>query len=254
MLEKIGNCIFDAELYKQSHGFECLDAIGQVAFVNHIHYTGKNRVTESESKIAEWIKEIQIKYNDSSFRIYKQVEADEITIRMHMVRPGVANWMEDGIEINWAIQAMLNGIDSPSLTILAGLGEHNSDIITYFLRTSSELDIGFQNEYDAAKYLIGCCLIDTIQGLIKPIDTCQKITEDVYFHLRNSGFLHEKNLGEKFGIGNFIVNHYDYVSIEHGECWVDSSNRTIPFEKCIKELDDDRLCVAKDWLLRNNKK
>jgi hypothetical protein len=99
MLEKNGNCIFDSELLKHTQGFESLDAIGQEAFVNHIHFDGKNRVTESESKIADWIQEIRTKYNDSKFRIYKQVEADEITIRMHMVRPGVANWIDDGIEI-----------------------------------------------------------------------------------------------------------------------------------------------------------
>lgn len=99
MLEIIGDCIFDSELLKHAHGFESLDAIGQEAFVNHIHFDGKNRVSESDSKIAEWIKEIRANYSDSSFRIYKQVEADEITIRMHMVRPGVANWADDGIDI-----------------------------------------------------------------------------------------------------------------------------------------------------------
>jgi hypothetical protein len=56
-------------------------------------------------------------------------------------------------------------------------------------------------------------LIDTVQGTIQPKDACQKITEDIFYPLRDSEFFNEKNWEEKLGIGQFVVNHYDYDSI-----------------------------------------
>lgn len=157
----------------------------------------------------------------------------------------IINKKSDYDLFNWAIQAILDGFDSLSLHILAGFSEHDSDIKTYFSRTCSELNIGFQNELDAAKYLIECCLNDTIQGSMQPKDACQKITEDIFYPLRDSMFLNEKNWEVKFGINQFIVNYYDY------DQWVDKNDQIIPFDELLRQLDAETLDVAREWILRN---
>jgi hypothetical protein len=39
------------------------------------------------------------RWPDRTFRIYRQVEADEVTFRFHLVRPSLPNWCEKEIEI-----------------------------------------------------------------------------------------------------------------------------------------------------------
>jgi hypothetical protein len=39
------------------------------------------------------------RWPDRTFRLYRQVEAGEVTIRFHLVRPGLPNWCELGTEV-----------------------------------------------------------------------------------------------------------------------------------------------------------
>lgn len=100
MLIQIEECIFDQSELQGAHGFEELDPVGKEAFVNHIHFEGKNRRQESEGIIQGWIKEMKAKFPRKTFRIYKNVGRREITIRFHVVREGVPNWADscDGIQ------------------------------------------------------------------------------------------------------------------------------------------------------------
>jgi hypothetical protein len=99
VLIEVEGCIFDARQLRSSHGFEWLDPVGREAFVNHLHLTGVDRVRAARSVIETWVAEMRSRWPGWIFRIYRQVEADEITIRFHAVRAGLPNWCDDAMEI-----------------------------------------------------------------------------------------------------------------------------------------------------------
>jgi hypothetical protein len=99
LLVELDHCIFDAQLLAQSHGYESLDPIAREAFVNHLHLTGESRVAAADEIIRLWTSEMQSRWPDRVFRIYRHSEAEEITIRFHMIRPELPNWCDEGVEI-----------------------------------------------------------------------------------------------------------------------------------------------------------
>jgi hypothetical protein len=92
-------CIFDKEQLDKSHGYEGLDPIGQESFVNYLHFEGINSKEMSDKILKTWSCELTQKWPSDTFRIYRQTESGEITIRFHKVRPNYANWAEAGVEI-----------------------------------------------------------------------------------------------------------------------------------------------------------
>ena len=98
LIEKDG-CVFDEEQFELSHGYENLDQIGKEAFINHFHLDGPGRLEESEEIIQKWSKEMKEKWPGKIFKIYRQIESDEITIRFHLVRENQSNWCDSGVEI-----------------------------------------------------------------------------------------------------------------------------------------------------------
>jgi hypothetical protein len=98
LIERNG-CIFVEDLLNGAHGFDHLDAVGQEAFVNHVHLGGRDRKKNADSIISEWTKEMRANWKGRVFRIYRDVNLDEIVIRFHLRREGVPNWFELGIEI-----------------------------------------------------------------------------------------------------------------------------------------------------------
>ena len=98
-LVEVEECIFDAGQLRLSHGYEGLDTVGREAFVNHLHLTADDRVSAAAGIIGSWAADMRARWPDRAFRIYRQVEPGEVTIRFHRVRLGVPNWCEDGIEV-----------------------------------------------------------------------------------------------------------------------------------------------------------
>ncbi|HEY2784812.1 MAG TPA: hypothetical protein VGJ05_07540 [Fimbriiglobus sp.] len=98
-LVEIDGCVYDAEQLGRSRGYESLDPIGREAFVNHLHLSGDGREAAAEHVIRAWAAEMRARWADRRFRIYRQSEACEVTIRFHMVRLGVPDWCEGGIEV-----------------------------------------------------------------------------------------------------------------------------------------------------------
>jgi hypothetical protein len=99
MLVEVDGCVYDADEFRRSGGYEREDPVGREAFVNHMHLNGDDRAAEAARVIAAWEAAMREGWPGRKFRIYRQVEAHEVTIRFHMVRPGVPNWSEEGIEI-----------------------------------------------------------------------------------------------------------------------------------------------------------
>ncbi len=98
-LVEVGECVFDARLLEQSHGFEVLDAVGQEAYVNHTHITGKDADRGANRIIESWAAEMRECWPQRRFRIYRQTQETDVTIRFHQVRDGMPNWCEQDIEI-----------------------------------------------------------------------------------------------------------------------------------------------------------
>ena len=93
-LIQVGDCIYDAEQFPHSHGFESLDPVGREAFVNHIHVSGDDRDQVADQIVRDWKAIMLSDWPDQTFRIYRHKIDDEIILRFHSVRPGVANWYD----------------------------------------------------------------------------------------------------------------------------------------------------------------
>jgi hypothetical protein len=98
-LVEVAGCIFDAGQLGLAHGYEGLDPVGREAFVNHLHLADDDREAAATRVIESWAGEMSSGWPDREFRIYRQVEAGEVTIRFHMVRPGLPDWCEEGVEV-----------------------------------------------------------------------------------------------------------------------------------------------------------
>jgi hypothetical protein len=97
-LVEIDRCIFDCAQLRLSRGYESLDPVGREAFVNHLHLTGDERAGAADEVIAGWSDEMRARWPSRTFRIYRVVEPDEVTVRFHAVRPGLVDWCEGGLE------------------------------------------------------------------------------------------------------------------------------------------------------------
>ena len=98
-LVEVDSCVFDAEQFRLSHGFESLDVVAREAFVNHLQLSGEDRAEVAERVIRSWAAEMKARWPGRVFRIYRQVESEEVTIRFHTARPGLPNWCESGVEV-----------------------------------------------------------------------------------------------------------------------------------------------------------
>lgn len=67
--------------------------------MNHLHLTTADRVAAAEQIIRAWAAEMWARWLGHAFRIYRQSDEGEVTIRFHMIRPGLPNWCEEGIEV-----------------------------------------------------------------------------------------------------------------------------------------------------------
>ena len=95
-LIEIDDCVFDEELYQKAHGFDKLDSVAKEAFVNHVHSGGENRYQQAEHQIEKWQKAMLKDFSKHQFRIYIHDDKshDELTIRFHVVRHALSNWVE----------------------------------------------------------------------------------------------------------------------------------------------------------------
>ena len=98
-LVEVDGCVYDEDQFRHSHGFKKLDPLSRETIVNHIHLSGEARDAKAERQIQLWIAELRTRWPEHEFRIYRHLDEDEVTIRFHMVRPGVPNWCESGVEI-----------------------------------------------------------------------------------------------------------------------------------------------------------
>ena len=98
-LVEFDGCIFDQHQLDLSRGFESLDPVAREAFVNHLHIDGEDRHTAADRIIRLWAAEMQARWPDRVFRIYRQSEPSDVTIRFHMVCPELPNWSDSCLDI-----------------------------------------------------------------------------------------------------------------------------------------------------------
>jgi hypothetical protein len=111
-----------------------------------------------------------------------------------------------------ATQAIVDGLDSPSLRILAGLEadpRNNREIESHFRRTCAELNVGYRDKRDAALYLRTLWAGDICEGRIPPFDGCCRIVRQIYYGARDL-FNGENLCGEALGIEDFVGCYYSY--------------------------------------------
>ncbi len=89
-------CVFDRKELPNSHGYRGLDAVGQEAFVNHVHFAGMDRQSQAQKLVQVWSKELRANWPHDRFRIYWCEDDSEITLRFHRVRERMPNWYESG--------------------------------------------------------------------------------------------------------------------------------------------------------------
>ena len=98
-LVEVEGCVFDEGQLGLSRGYEALDPVGREAFVNHMHLASSDRAAAAEQIIGSWAAEMRARWPGRVFRIYRQVEAGEVTVRFHVGRPGLPDWCEGDIEV-----------------------------------------------------------------------------------------------------------------------------------------------------------
>ncbi|MGD9729511.1 MAG: hypothetical protein AB7R40_26295 [Nitrospiraceae bacterium] len=78
--------------------------------------------------------------------------------------------------VEFAVDALECGSDSPSLRILAGLScDNTSEIMAYFYRILSELGIALPEKYDAVMTLAQGIAKEILSGAIRPDDGAKRI-------------------------------------------------------------------------------
>jgi hypothetical protein len=98
-LVEVDGCIYDEQQLRSSHGFESLDPVAREAFVNHLHVSGDDRLAIAGRIVDEWAAEMRRRWPDREFRIYSDLRPNEVLVRFHLVRPGIPNWCDVGLEI-----------------------------------------------------------------------------------------------------------------------------------------------------------
>ena len=98
VLTEMDGAVFDRAQLALSHGYEALDAVGQEAFVNHVHFGGPGRTARANSLVSTWRECMQACGRGRTFRVYTHRKRGEIIVRFHVVRAGVPNWCEPGDE------------------------------------------------------------------------------------------------------------------------------------------------------------
>jgi hypothetical protein len=98
-LVEVDGCIYDEQELRSSHGFEALDPVGREAFVNHRHVSGDDRHVIAGRIVEAWAEEMRRRWPDREFRIYRDRQPNEVLVRFHLIRPGIPNWCEEGLEI-----------------------------------------------------------------------------------------------------------------------------------------------------------
>ena len=99
LLVELEGCVFDADQLRGAHGYVGLDPVAQEAFVNHIHISGPGRSARATALIESWASQLRARWPGASFRIYREVTRNEITVRFHRLRAESPNWAEEGVEI-----------------------------------------------------------------------------------------------------------------------------------------------------------
>jgi hypothetical protein len=143
-----------------------------------------------------------------------------------------------------ATKALLEGIDSPALRVLAGLdtsptlaGEREE----YFGRACTELGIAFKENKEAASYLLESLLTDIREGRMQPYEGCCKIVSEIYYGVPEL-FKGEKVCGESLDIAELVGIYWTYDDLKTKDLM--SKGRFVSKEEGKKILDDGVLAFA----------
>ncbi len=163
------------------------------------------------------------------------------------------NQASDSDLVEAGLQSLEDGLDSPSLRILAGLSD-SYDAVNYFNKACSELGIAFQTSREAANFLIGCWMIEIVKGKIEPMEGCQKIIWKIYYNARDLVIREdEKVAGESIGLSELVGIYWSYDELEYGDKWYEKEKRMVNPMEGRRILDQEVIRIANEWIVMKQK-
>lgn len=145
-----------------------------------------------------------------------------------------------------ATAALVEGIDSPSLRVLAGLDVGptlGGESETYFLKSCAELGIAIPGKKEAALYLLDLWLGDISEGRISPYEGCCKIMVGIYYGVYDL-FPDKALSGDALGISELVGAYWGYDDLEDRAMEYDGN--PVSMEEGRKILDAIVMSCAKN--------
>jgi hypothetical protein len=165
----------------------------------------------------------------------------------------LANYILDNIKLSSmpdaAVQALIEGLDSPSLVKLAGeSGDHSNlfEIEELFRHALSELGLSLPSKEEAAHILISYWAEHIVSGLVQPREGARHILIDVYHKM---DFPNEKMVGEELGINRLLGLAYEYDDLYDG--FIEFEGKPLTREEAFKVLDREVIEASRKYLLDN---
>ena len=109
-----------------------------------------------------------------------------------------------------AAEALVTGLDSPSLRILAGSNSTDppAELWELFTKSARELGLSAPDEIAAARLLLRFYIKDIAEGQIAPARGVERILTDIYHPVGRK--LTEKYAGDGLGIESLLGDYYAY--------------------------------------------
>ena len=146
-----------------------------------------------------------------------------------------------------AVQALIEGFDSPSLRVLAGESGNNSNLFEIkelLQRTISELGLSLPSENEAAHILIRHWAERIVNGSILPQEGARHILLDIYHRTEHPS---EKIVGDSLGLATLLGLVYEYDSLQDG--FIEYEGRPLSKEAAFKVLDKEVVEESRKYLL-----
>lgn len=146
-----------------------------------------------------------------------------------------------------AVQALIEGFDSPSLAKLAGeSGAHSNlfEIEELFRHTLSELGLSLPSKEEAAQTLISYWAKRIVSGSVQPREGARHILVEVYHQIE---YPNEKIVGETLGITSLVGPAYQYDDLQEG--FIEFKGKPLSKEEAFKILDRNVIEASQRYLL-----
>jgi hypothetical protein len=178
---------------------------------------------------------------------------DRLALNIMSFKVHLANYVLDNTKLSTmpdaAVQALIEGFDSPSLTKLAGeSGDHSNlfEIEELLRHTLSELGLSLPSKDEAAHILISYWAERIVSGSVQPREGARHILVQVYHRTEHPN---DKFVGETLDISSLVGLAYEYDDLHEG--FIEFEGKPLTKAEAFKVLDREVIEASRKYLLGN---